>query len=130
MDIDKARELDDERYIDREATYTQEEYSKLEERIEELESDLDKARQDILTFKDNSGDYVELEFEDVLDTYDKLCNAEELKMDIIKTLITFKNDIKEYEKKGTNYNQISTGAVGVKINALLDKLGAKENEKV
>lgn len=128
MDIDRARELDDERYIDREATYTQEEYSKLEERIEELESDLAKARQEILTFKDNSGDYVELEFEDVLDTYNNLCNAEELKMDIIKTLITFKNDLKEYEKKGPNYTHISTGAVGIKINALLEKLGAKENE--
>lgn len=37
MDIDRAREMSDDYYINREATYTQEEYSELEDKIEELE---------------------------------------------------------------------------------------------
>lgn len=89
-DIDRARELDDDYHINKEATYSQEEYSELEEKIEDLQHENEELKDIVVSIRS----FVDNHFKNVdklYYKYDRKYLISEIREDI-KNIIGEEND--------------------------------------
>ncbi len=91
--------------------------------------EIEKAKEELQFF--NEGDYITKEMENsarVLEEYIKELENEKTILDkVTDKLKQFKTDLKAHEKKYEYKKDISTGLIGVRINAILNIIeGEKE----